>query len=291
VATPEPRRTVVVTGATSIVGRYLLPRLTAAAHEVIAVSRGAAPPWVPPGVRWVLTDIAGGLEPPADVSSFFLVHLAPLWLAPAVIASLAGRGLRRVVAFGSTSRFTKQASPDPGERALAQRLAEAEAAVERACAEAGVPWTIFRPTLIYGGGHDRNVSTIAAFIRRFAFFPLVAGGQGRRQPVHADDLAVACVSALEREASSGRAYDLSGGSTLTYREMVEAIFAGLGRRPRLVDVPLPLARLALGAGRRIPGFTHLTMAAADRAAEDICFDHSDAARDLGYAPRPFDPRA
>jgi len=287
VARPEPPPTVVVTGATGIVGRYLLPRLIASGDAVIAVSRGPAPPWAPPGVRWHVCDIGRDPRVPSLAVSV-LVHVAPLWLAPTVISSLLPTGLRRVVAFGSTSRFTKAASPDSGERALARRLVEAEAAVERACSEAAIPWTILRPTLIYGGGHDRNVSTIADFIRRFGFFPLVAGGRGRRQPVHADDLAVAALAALDGDAAAGRAYDLGGGSTLTYRAMVAAVFAGLGRRPRLVDVPLPLARLALRAGRLLPPFRHLTAAAADRAAEDICFDHAEAARDLGYAPRPFE---
>ncbi len=285
--TPEARGPIVVAGATGIVGRYLLPRLRAAGYDVVALGRHPAPPWLPAGVRWQVADIAEGLAIADGVRRPALVHAAPLWLAPRVISDLVPAGVRRVVAFGSTSRFTKLSSPDADERALALRLAEAESALERACSAAGAAWTILRPTLIYGGGFDRNVSTIAAFARRFRFFPVVGGGRGRRQPVHADDLALACLSALERATADGRAYDLGGGSTLSYREMVTAIFEGLGRPPRIVDVPLPLARAGLRALRLLPGLRHLRAAMADRAGEDLCFDHAEAARDLGYAPRPF----
>jgi nucleoside-diphosphate-sugar epimerase len=204
-----------------------------------------------------------------------------------MLSDLVPRGLRRVVAFGSTSRFTKERSSDPRERALAARLAAAEAAVEDACAAASVPWTILRPTLIYGGGFDRNVSTIAAFVRRFGFFPVIDGGRGRRQPVHADDLAAASLALLDRAPAISRAYDLSGASTLSYREMVKTICHGLGCRPRIWDVPRPLVKAVLPLARVVPAFRHLSPAMADRMGEDLCFDHGAAARDFGYAPRPF----
>jgi nucleoside-diphosphate-sugar epimerase len=262
---PDPRGPAVVAGATSIVGRYLLPRLLAAGYDVHAVSRRAAPAWSPPGVSWHSMDIADAWsEAPSEP---FLVHLAPLWLAPPLISNLLPRGLRRVVAFGSTSRFTKARSRDPDERALAARLAAAETAVESACETAGVPWTVFRPTLIYGGEYDRSLATVAAFVRRFGFFPVAGDGRGLRQPVHADDLA--------------------GGTTLSYRHMVVRVFEGLGRTPRIVSLPLAAYRAALKIARCLPQCRNLSPAMADRMASDLCFDATDAGRDLAYSPRPF----
>ena len=48
------------------------------------------------------------------------------------------------------------------------------------CEERGVDWTLFRPTLIYGRGLDKNVTTIMRFIKRFHVFPIVGGGGGLR---------------------------------------------------------------------------------------------------------------
>ena len=125
--------------------------------------------------------------------------------------------MKRVVAFSSTSRFTKQGSSSPRERETARRLAEAEEAVERACRERRIRWTILRPTLVYGGGRDRNVSAIARFVRRFGFFPIAGEGRGKRQPVHAADLARAALAVLDNPATFDRAYDTPGGETLTLR--------------------------------------------------------------------------
>ena len=86
------------------------------------------------------------------------------------------------------------------------------------------PYTIFRPTLIYGVGRDRNVADIARFAKRFGVFPILGKGLGLRQPVHAADLAEACILAVDSSASFNRIYNLSGGETLTYREMVERVF-------------------------------------------------------------------
>jgi nucleoside-diphosphate-sugar epimerase len=87
---------------------------------------------------------------------------------------------------------------------VAASLAEAEAEVERFCAEPGVAWTILRPTLIYDEGRDGNVSRLAGLIRRFGVLPLSGEGEGLRQPVHAEDLAVgACAPPARAPRENG----------------------------------------------------------------------------------------
>src|SRR3546814_18582512 len=87
--------------------------------------------------------------------------------------------------------------------------------------------------MIYGQGREKNSSVMARFIRRFAFFPLFGSAQGLRQPIHAEDVAAACVVALQAPGAANRAYNLSGGETLAYRALVARVFAALGRPARL----------------------------------------------------------
>jgi nucleoside-diphosphate-sugar epimerase len=280
------RRRALVTGATGVVGHFLLPRLVAAGWDVDAISRRAARGESAAGVHWHTLDMArdAGAVPATDV----LFHAAPLWLAPALVAPLAQRGLRRVVAFGSTSRFTKQDAPSAASRTVAHALAEAEQQLAEACRAHDVAWTVFRPTLIYGAGLDRNLSSMARMIRRLGFFPLAGEGRGLRQPVYADDLALACLLAVDEPRTFGRAYDLTGGSTLPYREMAERIFAELGRRPRLPRLATGLLRAGLRAASLLPRLRHLGPEMADRMDRDQCFDSAAARDDFGYDPRPFD---
>ncbi len=275
---------VLVLGATSLIGDFVLARLNALGVAPISLSRR------PPNddVCWVDGDLADPhladeLPPVATVFS-----LSPIWLLPQALAALKARGMTRLVAFSSTSRFTKQDSPEPSERAVAQALVDSEARVEAFCAEHGVAWTILRPTLIYVEGRDANVSRLASLIRRFKVLPLSGRGEGLRQPVHAADLAEGAIAAARAPAARDKAYDLVGGETLTYRLMAERIFAGLGRRPAILPLPAWLFRLLLTLAK--PFYPGATATMGDRMAQDLTFDDAPARRDFGWAPRDFRPR-
>jgi uncharacterized protein YbjT (DUF2867 family) len=288
----EPRLGVL--GATSLVGECLLPLLTKAGWRVTAFSRRAMEQG--DGVEWrqlgapVCPELAAGAHFEGTTREKITCWLcvAPIWVLPDYLDFLEACGARRIVALSSTSRFTKDTSSDAAEQAIARRLAEAE---DRLCAWAGdkgVEWVILRPTLIYGRGRDKNVCEIARFIRRFGFFPLFGPASGLRQPVHAEDLAAACVAAVDAPVAANRAYNLSGGETLRYRDMVCRIFVAMNRRPRLLKVPLGAFRMVLAAMRLLPRYRHWSVAMAERMNRDLVFDHADAARDLKFAPRPFD---
>ena len=218
------------------------------------------------------------------------ICLAPLWALPEHFGLLLRCGARRVVVLSSTSRFTKQlgaASDDPAEHAVAQRLAAAEAQFMQWADAQGIEWVILRPTLIYGLGLDKNLTQIARFIRWFGFFPLLGHANGLRQPIHADDVAAAARAALGSAAATGRAYNISGGEVLSYRDMVSRVFEAQGRRPRFVRVPLLFFRWGVACLRLFPRYQHWTAAMAQRMNVDMVFDHSDAQMDFGFRPRAF----
>lgn len=268
-----------VLGVGSFVSRPLVSRLRQAGYESCAVaSRDGGE-----GVR----AIAGATHSPSIAVA---VALCPLWGLVDRLPALSTLGVRRLVAVSSTSRSTKAASPDPSERAVAARLAAAEDAVERWADSHAARVTILRPTLVYDGVRDRNVARIAAFVRRWGWFPLVGEGSGLRQPLHADDLAAACVAALDAP-SPRRFYELAGGETLTYREMVKRIFMAVGRRPRFVPVPRWLVHATLPRVALLPGVRGISAAAFDRMNQPLVTDAAAAVADLGFAPRRFEPAA
>jgi nucleoside-diphosphate-sugar epimerase len=281
-------RTVFFTGATSTIGSLLVPILKEQGDTVRALGR--SPMENVQGLAWSPLDLAEHAAQLPQYEAATLIHTASLWLLPGWLEKFHARGVRRVIAFSSTSRFSKQVSTSPYELELVNQLASAEDHLIAQCERLGMAWTIFRPTLIYGGaGSDRNVADIARLIRKLGFFPLFGKGSGRRQPVHARDLAVACVLSLSAPATYNKAYNLSGGETLAYIDMVRRIFETLGRQPRFVRIPMPVFRLAVKLARLHPRFDHLTPDMALRMQTDLVFDHSDATRDFGYRPGRFDP--
>lgn len=277
-------RRVGLLGATSMVGGSLLPLLTRAGWPVDAFSRRKLPP-SDAGVTWRV--LAPVLPPQGEDKVEYWICVAPIWVLSQYFGLLEACGARRVVALSSTSLFTKGDSSDSGEQEIAEGLAAGEEKLRAWAESRGVEWVILRPTLIYGRGQDRNIAEMARFIRRFCFFPLLGRAAGLRQPVYVEDVASACLAALSSPQGKSRAYNLSGGETLSYRDMAGRVFAALGRRPRLVTVPLRLFRLVLALMRLLPRYRHWSAAMAERMNRDLVFDHSDAARDLGYSPRPF----
>jgi nucleoside-diphosphate-sugar epimerase len=274
---------VLVLGATSLVGRFVLPRLAGTPH--VALSR--TPPQGGAGT-WIQADLAGpALEAALPVCPTVL-SLLPIWMLPPALPALRARGMERLVAFSSTSVFTKPDSPVAAERDVARLLAEGEAAISAFCEAGGVAWTILRPTLIYAEGQDQNVSRLAKLIGKLGFLPLAGRGEGRRQPVHADDLAGAALAAAASEAARNKALDVPGGETLTYRRMAERVFEGLGRRPRILTIPPQVWTVGLRlAGPLLPG---ATAGMGARMSEDLVFDPEPARRAFGWAPREFRPR-
>ena len=276
---------ILITGATSQIGEFLCHRAQARGAPLLLASR-TPPSTTPLGASWHAIDIAqGGKLPPAPA----LIHLAPLHLLPPLLPHFVAQGGKRVIAFSTTSRFSKARSHYAAEQAYAARLMAAEEEVARCCQQHDVAWTLFRPTLIYGAGRDRNVAFISRFVRRFGFFPLLGEAKGLRQPVHADDLAAACLAALDNPATFNKAYDLPGGETLAYREMVERIFIAHGRRARFIPLPVALFGLFMRLLSCLPRYRDFNPEMARRMNQDLVFDHTPAQRDFGFDPRPFDP--
>ncbi|WP_421548524.1 NAD-dependent epimerase/dehydratase family protein [Pseudomonas sp. QD4] len=239
------------------------------------------------GIKWNRLPFspAAVTNTPANIRDW--ICIAPIWVLPDYLPMLQEFGVRRLIALSSTSRFTKENSSVQEEQSVAQLLSSAESHVQAWAASQGVEWVILRPTLIYGLGSDKNISEIVKIIRKFGIFPILGKARGMRQPIHVADLAFACLASLTSPLTSNRAYNLSGGETLTYREMVKRVFASLGRPAILLPVPLPLFKIAISILRRIPKYRNWTSAMAERMNSDLMFDHRDASRDFGFAPRQF----
>lgn len=215
-----------IIGVTSLVGARL-------AESLRADGQGFAPVFTtrrPAHADEVCFDLADPQSFEGDGFSH-VIATTPIWLmTDAVLTRLRSQGMTRLVVFSSTSRFSKTFSTEPEERRIADLLAASEARIMAFCAVHNVGVTILRPTLIYDEGRDQNISRIAKFIDKFGLFAVCGKAKGLRQPVHARDLATAALQALKSDAARDRAYDLSGGETLTYRDMVARIL-----RPKAIS--------------------------------------------------------
>lgn len=271
--------TVLVFGASSQIGRYLLPLLAARDEPVVAVSRSARVSTNE--VTWLMGHLPDAVPVVEDISAIFSfgpLHPFASWLSRTELPHAP-----RVVVTSSMSAESKRASEVPAERDLSQRLRDGETAVADACAKHGSEWTVLRPTLIYGAGLDKSLTPIARRAMRTRIFPLPAG-RGMRQPVHAQDLACAALAALDIAASAGKILPIGGGERLPVKEM----FARVRRSLPVDTLLLPLPGWLLHLARRTAGRLRGPLS---RLESDLIADNTEVTRILGVQPRPFRPDA
>ncbi|TNJ35609.1 NAD-dependent epimerase/dehydratase family protein [Arenimonas terrae] len=274
-----------VFGLSGQVGAALREQLMPGEADILAISR--QPQEDLPGLRWRRAGYWDAFDYQGQFDA--VVSLGPLDVFARWLEADSGLAPPRLVALGSTSVHSKLASPDPSERGLALRLADAEARLADYCREHGCALSLLRPTLIYGGG-ERSLSRIVALARRWRYVPLPTDATGLRQPVHAGDLAAAVLGCLRAERPVPGSYDLPGGETLSYGEMIRRTLAVTVPDARLVRLPGFLFRSGMRAlaavGAADVGEGHLA-----RLDRDLVYDDTPARRDLGYSPRPFRPEA
>ncbi len=193
---------------------------------------------------------------------------------------------KKLICFSSTSVIAKASSSNIYEQALVLSLKNSEKNISDIAKELNFDLVILRPTLIYGVGMDKNITAIKKFIEKFKFFLLHPPAKGKRQPVHADDLAMAAICCLNNSKIKNKTYNLGGGEILSYHQMVKRVFEIMNKKPLIFKTKLLGWMMDLyGKIMSNPG---VNKNIATRMNQDLTFDYKAATKDFGYKPRKFD---
>jgi nucleoside-diphosphate-sugar epimerase len=275
-ATARPRR-VLVTGANGFIGARLVSTLVGSGHEVIAVARSAGGHAA--GVRRAVVSSYHDRQAmhalAADVDA--VIHLAAtahrmgtraagaedefagnVTDTVALAQTCAHAGVQRFILVSSIGvngnqsvdgPFTEVAPPRPSEPYAVSKWRAEQALAAVAREHPALEHVIVRPPLVYGPGAPGNFGRLQRAVARGLPLPL-GGLQARRSFVGLDNL----VSLLERctwhPAARNELFLVSDGEDVTTADLIRRLGEALGRRARLVAVPLPLLR----ALARIAGF-------------------------------------
>ena len=143
---------------------------------------------------------------------------------------------------------------------------QSKLAAELLVREMAGSWTIVRPPTVYGEW-DREVLKVFK-LARAGLAPVFGDGSQELSVIYAGDLAAALVAAATVPATARRVYYAAHPDVTTSRELVRAIGRAVGRQPRIVPLPKPLARALLWT---IGSIAHLagraTLLSGDKAAE------------------------
>ena len=238
-----------LTGATGLVGRALLRRLTAAGEPVRCLVRD--PRRLGPDrvrVQIALGDLA---DPPSFRNAMrgvdTVVHLAAAIRDQPVgsIEELNGiatwrmvqaaerAGVEHFVYFSSLGAVSHDRT----------RFLRAKALAERAVLDSHIRHTVFSPSFVYAHG-DRFMTLLERIALLSPVMPVSGHGRALYEPIWVEDVAD-CVMAVLSGADGRERYELAGPQTLSHQQIVALMLRGAGRPRPLVNVPTAIVTRAL----------------------------------------------
>lgn len=157
---------------------------------------------------------------------------------------------------------------------------------EEAVRESGLPYTIFRPSTIYGPGGD-FINMLFRQVRMLPVVPVLGDGHYRMQPISVYDVAACYAIAATNEKTVNREYELCGPEALEYNEMIDIICAVLGKRRRRVHIPMPLVRPVAYFSEKLMPKPLLTRDQLTMLLAGSVCDNGSTRADFGIEPQGF----
>jgi NADH dehydrogenase len=260
--------TVAVAGGTGFVGRAIVEELACRGHRVVILSRrppdgpDAATGGSDTAVRVAAASLGSVETRRADVTHPETLASA-LAGADALAISLGfrnspieaprrGRTFERVDADGTVALVS--AAKAAGVRRLVymsgagaapdapRHWFRAKWRAEEAVRASGIPYTILRPSWIYGPG-DRSLNRFLGFARWLPFVPQIGNGRQLVAPVFVDDIGRLVADALEASGAIDVTLEVGGPETLTMDAVVREALRIQGRRRLILHAPAGLMKL------------------------------------------------
>jgi uncharacterized protein YbjT (DUF2867 family) len=238
-------RRVLVAGAGGLLGGLIVRGLVARGDVVRAVVRREKSRREMTGVEWRVLDGTragawGGVCDGVDVVVSCLgatVNPFPLagWKPYTKVDGPANIGLLREAERAGVRRFVYVSLID-AEKERELDYAEGHERVVDALRQSRVPSTVMRPTGFFAAMGDM------VHMARRGVVPVFGDGAWRTNPIHEEELAAACVEATLGTTEGVTEVPIGGPETLTRREIAAMAFEALGKRPRLVHMPVGLVR-------------------------------------------------
>lgn len=293
---------VVIIGGSGHVGTYLVPRLVAAGHEVVAVSRGQRAPYQAHGA-WAAVEQHTIDRAAAEAAGTFGAQIRAL-RPDAVIDMICFtlESARQLVEAlrGAVQHFlhcgtiwvhgpsavvpTTEAQPRRPFGAYGIQKAAIEAYLLGEARRGGFPATVLHPGHIVGPGWA-PLNPAAHF--NPAVFTRLAAGEELALPnlgletvhhVHADDVAQAFEGALARwGAAVGESFHVVSPAAITLRGYAEAVAGWFGQPARLTFLPWPEWRATVTEDEATRAWDHIAHSPSCSIAK--------AERLLEYRPR------
>lgn len=216
--------TILVSGATGMVGRHVVAELVQTGQRVRALTRTPSAASLPDGVEVVGGDLTDPSSLEASLDGVDRMYLLPVGRAARDVVAAAKRaGVTRIVVLSGALADTDDSE-------------DGYLAVERAVEDSGLEWTYVRPGEFAANWLDWAPSIKEGRVVRRPY------GAAVTQPTHEADIATVAATVLVEDGHAGRTYTLAGPEALTTVAQVETIGAAIGAMVRFEELDPAEAR-------------------------------------------------
>jgi len=238
---------ILVTGATGMVGRALVPHLVESGWPVRVLiqprrgGRTARSPWdddvdVVVGDLFDVQTLHNAMQ---GVHTVFHLSSALWWGTRRDLERVDVQGTRNLVSVARSARvgrlyYLSQLGAEPSS---AYALLRVKGQVETLIRNSGVPYTVMRCGTIFGP-EDRFVNGVAMLLRTNPLIFLQPGnGENLLHPLYVNDLVKALERSLQNIDLIDAVIEIGGAEYVTYNEMVRTVMRVSGARRVIVPIP------------------------------------------------------
>jgi uncharacterized protein YbjT (DUF2867 family) len=236
-----------VFGASGYIGTNLVPRLLAAGKRVRATARNPevieARGW--PGVECVAADALRPETLQAALAgvevAYYLVHSMAAGSGFGALDREAAQNFGRAAAAAGVRRIVYLGGLIPSNPRSEHLISRAETG--DVLRTSGVPVTEIRAGMIIGPG-SAAYEVIRDLVNHLPVMITPTWVRSRSTPIALDDLLAYLIAVGEIEAAADAVLDAGGPDAVTYEEIMRCYARLVGRRPRILSVPVLTPRLS-----------------------------------------------
>ncbi|MHB8171598.1 MAG: SDR family oxidoreductase [Thermincolia bacterium] len=278
---------ILVTGANGLTGKYILPEIAKKYPDkkmrAIVRSKEKGEALFPYIQDYVVGDLSDGetIKNAMSEEINIVIHIAGIRFSLIVLeeARKYAKTIDQIIFIHTTGMYSRYSE-------YSKLYKEIENQLFLEVKKNNIPYTILRPTMIYGSVKDKNINKLISYLATKKVFPLF-GQYGKMQPIFYKDLGNAVVASIYNERSFNKEYNLSGGSVHTYGEIVRMVRKILNSKILILPIPYTIALSAGWLYEQIARSPRISLEQIRRLSEDKVYDHSEAGKDLGFNPVTF----
>lgn len=308
---------VLLTGATGLLGRHVLPKLLDAGHEVRVLVRPGRengllnPDLSPFSHRGPVEIVSGDLKNvPREASQDVVDWLKPVVRGANAVIHLAAQlptapeeEMKQVNIFGTRElvfaakranirRFLHFSSAECSDNLIYNVFRDTKKASEKPVRGNNLEWTVFRPAPMYGIGDRRFLGPIIKKILAGGSFDIPGDGKIKLAPVHVSDVAGCVVTTLGYGMAVDAVYHMAGAG-IGYDDMLNTIASAVGGNAKIKHSSLKFKENWLKVADLFTRGAEARIALSTRRNDlryflkDHVYPTDDARQQVGFNPREF----